>query len=55
MSDTYKKIFNLVMESSLYAELNRKAALLQMKTGNRVSLTSLINQVLTQYINESEE
>ena len=55
MSNTYKKIFNLVMESSLYVALGKRAAQLQILTGNRVSVTRLINQVLTQYINESEE
>ena len=52
MSDSYKKMFNLVMNSSLFTALSKRAALLQIETGNRVSVTSLINHVLENYVQE---
>lgn len=55
MSSTYKKMFNLLMESSLYTALNKRAAQEQIKSGKRVSVTSLINQILTEYVREREE
>lgn len=55
MSKTYKKMFNLLMEFTLFTELNKRAAMLQMETGSRVSVTRLINQVLTDYVKERKE
>ena len=54
MSDSYKKMFHLLMKSSLFTALNKKAAQMQIETGNKVSITSLINQVLTDYVKEKE-
>lgn len=48
------KRFNLIMKPSTMSELNKIAAKRQLETGNRTSITELINSVLEKYIEKGE-
>lgn len=48
------KRFNLIMKPSTMSELNKLAAQRQLETGNRTSITELINSVLEKYIEKGE-
>ncbi len=49
------KRFNLVMKPSTLSKLNQLSAQKQLSTGERVSVTSLINEVLEDYVKGADE
>ena len=49
-----KKLFNLSIEDTTLRKLNRLAAKRQYQTGEKFSATSLINEVIENYINDYE-
>ena len=48
--ETRSKNFNLLMKPSTFKELNRIAGQKQAKTGEKVSVTDLVNTILEDYI-----
>ena len=44
------KRFNLIMKPSTLSKLNKLSAQKQLTTGERVSITSLINEILENYV-----
>ena len=44
------KRFNLIMKPSTLSKLNKLSAQKQLITGERVSITSLINEILENYV-----
>ena len=49
------KRFNLIMKPSTLSKLNQLSAQKQLSTGERVSVTSLINEVLEDYVKGADE
>ena len=48
--ETRSKNFNLLMKPSTFKELNRLAGLKQAETGEKASITDLINAIIDDYI-----